>query len=286
MLIAEPYSLTWADPVYAKLSATNIYGTSVLSQAGNGAILHTVPDAPTDLTEVLDQRTATTLGFIWETSFVGGTPIIDYTIESDQGLDTYITIASGVTNKAMLVSDLTFEVTYKFRVTARNAFGSSEPSQPLELLCATKPLQPEAPTTQVVNADMIVQWVEPSTQGTPIFGYKVFIRAADQSFIEESTACQGYTEAVYSAQQCVIPLSVLTSPPFSLLLSNHIWAKVQAENFYGLSPVSESGNGGLLQLVPDAPVNLVENIEVTSRTIIEFSWQDGASNGGASVIDY
>jgi hypothetical protein len=38
------------------------------------------------------------------------------------------------------------------------------------------------------------------------------------------------------------------------LLGYEIWAKIQAENFYGFSPISYAGNGALIQLVPDAPV--------------------------------
>jgi hypothetical protein len=53
VLLAEPYVLTWADPVYAKLSASNIYGTGVYSEAGNGAILHTIPDPPSTFEEDL-----------------------------------------------------------------------------------------------------------------------------------------------------------------------------------------------------------------------------------------
>lgn len=57
--------LTWADPVWAILTATNAYGTSIYSFAGNGAILYTIPDAPTDLVEDIQYRTASTLGFVW-----------------------------------------------------------------------------------------------------------------------------------------------------------------------------------------------------------------------------
>jgi hypothetical protein len=83
VLTAEPYMLTWADSVWVILSATNAYGTSIYSDAGNGAILYTIPDAPTEVIEDLTYRTASTLGFNWQTSFYGGTPIIDYTIMSD-----------------------------------------------------------------------------------------------------------------------------------------------------------------------------------------------------------
>ncbi len=50
--------------------------------------------------------------------------------------------------------------------------------------------------------------------------------------------------------------------------------------------VSEQGNGALLQLVPDAPDTLLENVAVTTRSLTSFSWSDGLSNGGAPVIDY
>ena len=285
-LISEPYSLTWADSVYVTITASNLYGTSVYSLPGNGAILYTVPDAPSDLTEDLSLRSNSVLAFSWSTTFVGGTPIIDYTVTYDNGLDTYTVLESGVTSKYYIATGLTYGVTYKFKVSARNAFGESELSEEFSLLCATKPLQPAAPTTARVNENLVVQWTEPNTQGTPIIGYKVYIRAADQTYIHESANCLGYLEVVISTQQCSIPLDVIHSAPYSLILGNSIYAQVIAENFYGFSPMSAEGNGALMTLVPDAPIDLVENVFVTTRTHTEFSWTDGASDGGSPVLDY
>jgi len=39
-------------------------------------------------------------------------------------------------------------------------------------------------------------------------------------------------------------------------------------------------------LVPDAPLNLRDNLLVTSARKIGLLWQDGVSNGGKLVIDY
>ena len=39
--------------MYAKIVSTNLYGDSIESNIGNGAILITYPDPPTDLTEIL-----------------------------------------------------------------------------------------------------------------------------------------------------------------------------------------------------------------------------------------
>ena len=46
-LRAEPFSLEWGTSVYAKIIAINIYGDSVISEPGNGAIIITNPDTPT-----------------------------------------------------------------------------------------------------------------------------------------------------------------------------------------------------------------------------------------------
>jgi hypothetical protein len=64
-LRAEPFSLDWGASVFAKLFATNQYGDSEISLAGNGAIITTTPDAPINLVEVYTQRTKSTIGLEW-----------------------------------------------------------------------------------------------------------------------------------------------------------------------------------------------------------------------------
>lgn len=62
----EPYSLPWGSSVYAKVIAKNIYGNSVESDEGNGAIIVTTPDAPINLAEDYSQRTKSQLAITWE----------------------------------------------------------------------------------------------------------------------------------------------------------------------------------------------------------------------------
>jgi len=38
--------------------------------------------------------------------------------------------------------------------------------------------------------------------------------------------------------------------------------------------------------VPDAPINLLDNPSLTTATEITFTWEEGASDGGAAVIDF
>jgi hypothetical protein len=63
---SAPYDLPFGSSIYAKVIATNIYGDSIESLEGNGAIITTTPDAPINLVEVYEQRTKSTLGLSWQ----------------------------------------------------------------------------------------------------------------------------------------------------------------------------------------------------------------------------
>lgn len=72
--------MDWGASVYAKLVATNSKGTSNESNEGNGAVIITRPDAPSNLLEDSQYRTASTLGLTWTPGAENGATIIDYRI--------------------------------------------------------------------------------------------------------------------------------------------------------------------------------------------------------------
>ena len=57
-LLAAPFNLPYGSSIYAKVLATNLYGDSLTSDVGNGAVILTVPDAPTDLADDESQTNA------------------------------------------------------------------------------------------------------------------------------------------------------------------------------------------------------------------------------------
>lgn len=61
---------------------------------------------------------------------------------------------------------------------------------------------------------------------------------------------------------------------------------MQAQNAYGYSDPSLTGNGAIILTVPDAPVSLLEDIALKSATSIALTWNEGPTNGGSAVIDY
>jgi|LauGreDrversion4_2_1035121.scaffolds.fasta_scaffold572769_2 hypothetical protein len=144
-LKAAPYSLPWGSSVFARLTATNIKGTSAFSTPGNGAVIIYKPDAPTNLLEDVSGRTESTLLIKWTPPIEdGGTRIIDYRIRrAIEGGEFEVLAATQATS--FLVVSLTVGINYQFEVQARNAYDYGPYSEQLSLLCATVPLAPEDP---------------------------------------------------------------------------------------------------------------------------------------------
>ena len=77
----SPFNLPWGASVFAKITATNVKGSSSQSNQGNGAVIITLPDPPLNLAENTAVRKALTLALNWNQGvFNGASSVIDYRI--------------------------------------------------------------------------------------------------------------------------------------------------------------------------------------------------------------
>jgi hypothetical protein len=130
--------------------------------------------------------------------------------------------------------------------------------------------------TSISGNQIVISWTAPNNNGAAITSYKISIRHHDEvTFSEDLTNCDGSSSEIVLALQCSIPLTTLTSAPYSLVFGDSIFAKVIAVNYYGDSIESESGNGAIITSVPTPTINLVDNTEVTSAYIIGLTWDEG-----------
>jgi hypothetical protein len=107
------FQLPWGSGVHAKVVAYNLYGDSLESAVGNGAIILTNPDAPVNLAETIASRSATSITFSWELGTAnGGAAVLDYRVSTDQSTETWIILASGITNRFYTATGLTAGRTY------------------------------------------------------------------------------------------------------------------------------------------------------------------------------
>jgi len=159
------------------VSASNFYGESVLSTAGNNAYYTTEPDAPINLAEDVSKRTSTKVGLTWEdASNTGGMPIIDYRIKQRVAGGTYSFIAIGLSQKAFTPSGLQLGTTYEWTVQSRNSVGYSAESDSLLLLHALPPEQPAAPSVQNEEQSVVVTWIKPEENGSTITAFKILFK--------------------------------------------------------------------------------------------------------------
>lgn len=178
------------------------------------------------------------------------------------------------------MTGLTAGVTYQFRVQSRNSFSLSADSNTLQVLCAFVPYAPAAPTTTVVNENLLLEWTAPTANGSPLLAYRVEIEQADGTFSEELTSCDGSEYFIFTMTACTIPLATLRADPFLLTMGTTIRAQIVAINEYGESDYSAIGGTALMVNVPDAPESLQNDLLVTDAFQIGIKWVDGPSTGG------
>lgn len=114
-------------------------------------------------------------------------------------------LASGLTSPEYLATDLTFGVTYEFKVESRNSYSYSPYSATLALLCAFKPDPPLTITTTNTNELVTVDWNSPINNGYIIHAYRFFFLESDgTTYTEELVECNGSDSTIVSSRQCQI----------------------------------------------------------------------------------
>jgi hypothetical protein len=102
--------------------------------------------------------------------------VIDYSVLYDNAGSTYTVLAANVQNLFYTATNVTPGKTYKFKVQARNLFGMSLDSNKVSILAAEKPAKPAAPTTVISGSNVMIDWVAPNDNGSPIISYSITIK--------------------------------------------------------------------------------------------------------------
>jgi hypothetical protein len=251
------------------VQAHNAYGSTEVSEPGNGAVLVRVPDAPINVANDQTTTNADQIGIVWDQGpFNGGYPVIDYRITYEKGDGVYSILADKHQDTSYTLHGVVAGVTYSFRIQARNSEGLSAYSTTTSILAAQVPNTPDMPSTVVVGPNVIIRWTPPSPNGSPINGYVVKIIDHYLGYHTETSHCDGQKAEVWLVAECSVPLAILADSPFDMILGDHIYVKVQALNAYGASMESVPGDGAAMMAPPDAPMSFSNNPAATIATNI------------------
>ncbi len=246
----QPYTFT--------VTATNGVGTGPASSASNSVTPATVPGSPTGVTAAPGNAQALVS---WTApASNGGSAITGYTVASSPG-------SAGCTTTGALsctVSGLTNGQPYTFTVTATNAAGTGLPSSASSSVTpATVPGAPTAVTATRGNAQALVSWTAPASNGgSAITGYTV----------ASSPGSAGCTTT--GALSCTVS-GLSNGQPYTFT--------VTATNGVGTGPASSASNSVTPATVPGSPTG-VTAAPGNAQALV--SWTAPASNGGSAITGY
>jgi hypothetical protein len=94
-----PFDLAYGTSIYAKLVATNVFGDSLESEAGNGAVIVTNPDSPLNIGEMPEYWSASSITIEWDEGVAnGGKTVLDYRVSyALEGSNVYTVAVEQVT---------------------------------------------------------------------------------------------------------------------------------------------------------------------------------------------
>ena len=271
-LFASPFNLAWGSSVYATVFATNIVNPSSTSNVGNGAIIVTNPDAPLNLVNVPAITSATTIGLSWNVGAAnGGSPVLDYRVNWDQGTSVYVVLSTGVTSTSYSTTNaLVPNTNYKFKIESRNVFGfSSSYSNEVVILAAMIPNAPSnlANNVAVTSSGVVgLTWSAGiSNGGSPIIDYTISYKTGSGSY---TTLATGITSTYFTA-------STLTPDTVYSFL-------VIARNIVGFS-----SNSSVVTIraaaKPSTPA--IPSTSVISNTNVMITWT-APNNNGSPITSY
>ncbi len=255
--------LTNGQTYYYKVSAVNGVGEGPLSNEAS-ATPSTVPAPPSNLVAV---RGDAQVVLSWNApASNGGSAITGYKVyrgESPGGESLLIEIGNVLTYTD---TGLLNGQTYFFKVSAINIVGEGALSSEASATPAAVPFAPQSPTATSGNAQVVLGWSPPwSDGGSPITNYTVYRGTAQGGEVLLTTLG-----------------NVLTFTDVSLTNGQIYYYKVSAMNDVGEGALSTEVSA-TPATVPSAPQGLTAT---PGNVQVSLAWSTPLSNGGSAITGY
>lgn len=297
-LRASPFNLVLGDLVRATVAAGNAQGYGLASQVNTeGGTVQTEPAKTVGLTFDAASSSTTAITFTWTapsgTVATGASPITGYYVDGAESAASPAWAQLGQVSagtESFTATGLTGGVTYVYRVQAVNIHGAGEASDTLSALAASVPDQPGAPTTTQIATGVRVAWTAPVDNHYAVLEYEISVADSSGTLQVDASLCDGSSASVIADLYCIIPMSSLTSAPYSLSVDTLVEFAVRARNARGWSPLSSRNSAGVLaQTVPAAMPSPTTDPTRTGETQVFVQWTAHSAStdtGGSAVTSY
>lgn len=190
---------------YFRVRATNLAGESVSDSTDY--LTAVVPDRIESLS--VKKNNVNSATFSWYTPESNGSDVTSYIVEMAKGNSAIWTEVLRTANTTATISDLPYKTSLRFRVSATNGAGTSNPSPEtvafsLDQTPPTTPLQFK--TLKVSKSELSFSWLPPSNLGGyPVTGFKVSLTCGSATTSKEVTST--VRSATFSNLRTGIPCS-------------------------------------------------------------------------------
>jgi hypothetical protein len=194
-LISEPFNLPQGKLIQARVLADNDILASVPSILNSfGDLVEYVPHKP-PIAPVKNALTTQTSLVIDTQHLVGtangGSEVLAYLVEWDQGTGNWIQIQDSLLNQVTVDSSITPGSIYGFRYRARNRQGTGAYSDVTKVMATNVPDQMLPAQTELQGTDVKVSWQEPNSGTLSIEYYLVEFLTNDGVTYRQAPTCNG-----------------------------------------------------------------------------------------------
>jgi hypothetical protein len=203
-----------------------------------------------------------------EGSAITGYTITPYVYEGGSWVaKTSLAVSAGASATSAMVPGLTNGTTYRFKVTATNAAGTSSPGESASATVSGKPSTPGAPTASAGAGQATVSWTAPASNGSTITKYVV-------------TSSPGSKTCEWSsgATECTVT-GLTNGTPYTFT--------VTATNANGTTAASGASSAVTPLEVPGAPTAVtVSEAGTPQGGQAKVSWTAPTNTGGTTITGY
>ena len=243
------------------VTAQNANGWSASSNVAT-ATPGAPPDPPAGLTATPGNGT---VSLAWTPGATNGAPLTGYRIWNVTGGGaTLIAQTSNGANTSFVVNGLANGYTYSYHVTAVNAFGQGNPSNPASARPATVPYPPNLTQLATGNHSITLWWTAPTQNGgEPVQSYRVY----------EGTSPTMLTDILVTAN---------TSVQLARPNGQAFYYRVSAINAVGEGATSNERNG-----TPVGPPYPPRNyVVIPGNRSVTLQWDPPLDDGGRALTQY
>jgi hypothetical protein len=219
--------LAQGDLIVARVAASNAAGIGAYSALNTAGVLAQTPpvappSAPYGGTATTESRLDVHWAFLAGPGDDGGSPILSYGLDVDDGAGGEFAPAAGgspitapfTLNSKQLTTAIISGATYRVRYRAYNVHGWGPDSPIGTIVAASLPDPPPEPALSIVGTGVEITWSPPTDtggDGIAVTAYRVEVRLNSGAFQEDLVACDGTEAAIVASASCTIPMSTLTS---------------------------------------------------------------------------